>query len=31
MIYSTRKELSDAVKGQVEQLYSCKAWIIYPS
>ena len=38
MIYSTRKELSDAViseydravKGQVEQLYSCKAWVYMP-
>lgn len=35
MIYSTRKELIDAVisdynravKGHVEQLYNCKAWI----
>lgn len=38
MIYSTRKELSDdviseydrAVKGQVEQLYNCKAWVFMP-
>lgn len=38
MIYSTRKELADAVineynravKGQCEQLYSCKAWIFTP-
>ena len=38
MIYSTRKELSDsvisdynsAVKGQVEQLYSCTAWVYMP-
>lgn len=38
MIYSTRKELADAViseynrtvKGQVEQLYYCKAWIFMP-
>lgn len=38
MIYSTRKELADAVisdynravKGQAEQLYSCKAWIFTP-
>ena len=36
MMYSTRKELADAVigeynrtvKGQVEQLYYCKAWIL---
>lgn len=36
MMYSTRKELADAViseynravRGQVEQLYYCKAWII---
>lgn len=35
MIYSTRKELADAVisdynravKGQIQQLYTCKAWI----
>lgn len=38
MIYSTRKELADAVisdynravKGQREQLYNCKAWIFIP-
>lgn len=38
MIYSTRKELADAVisdynravKGQCEQLYNCKAWIFIP-
>lgn len=38
MIYTTRKELSDAViseynravKGQVEQLYTCKAWVFMP-
>lgn len=38
MIYSTRKELSDAViseynrtvKGQVEQLYNCKALVFMP-
>lgn len=38
MIYTTRKELSDAViseynravKGQVEQLYYCKAWVYMP-
>lgn len=38
MIYSTRKELIDAViseynravKCQVEQLYYCKAWIVMP-
>lgn len=38
MIYSTRKELADAViseynraaKGHVEQLYNCKAWIFTP-
>ena len=38
MMYSTREEFSNAVisdynravKGQVEQLYSCKAWIINP-
>ena len=38
MIYSTRKEIADAViseynravNGQCEQLYSCKAWIIMP-
>ena len=37
MIYTTRKELSDAViseynrtvKGQIEQLYTCKAWVLY--
>lgn len=36
MTYSTKRELTDAViseynravKGQIEQLYSCKAWII---
>ena len=36
MIYSTRKELENdviseygrAVKGQFEQLYNCKAWIV---
>lgn len=38
MMYSTRKELADAViaeynravKGQRKQLYSCKAWIFTP-
>lgn len=38
MMFNTRKELSDAVISdynratncQCEQLYSCKAWIIYP-
>lgn len=38
MMYSTRKELADAViveynravKGQCKQLYSCKAWIFTP-
>lgn len=38
MIYSTRKELSSAVisdyncavKGQVEHLYHCKAWVYMP-
>lgn len=38
MIYRTRKELGDAiisdydrtVKGQVEQLYYCKAWVYMP-
>ena len=38
MIYSTRKELSEAViseynravNGQCEQLYYCKAWIFMP-
>jgi hypothetical protein len=38
MIYNTRRELADAViseynravKGQVEQLYCCKAWIFMP-
>ena len=38
MIYSTRKELSDAViseyncsvKGQIERLYTCKAWVYMP-
>ena len=38
MIYSTRKEIADAViseynravNGQCEQLYSCKAWIFMP-
>jgi hypothetical protein len=38
MIYSTRKDLSDSViseynrtvKGQIEQLYTCKAWIFMP-
>ena len=38
MIYSNRKELSDAVisdynravKGQVERLYYCKAWVYMP-
>lgn len=38
MIYSTRKELADAiiseynraVNGQLEQLYNCKAWIVNP-
>lgn len=38
MMYSTRKELADAViseynravKGQAEQLYCCKAWVFMP-
>ena len=38
MIYRTRKELSEAVisdynravKGQVERLYNCKAWVYMP-
>lgn len=38
MIYIKRKDLSDAViseynrtvKGQVEQLYNCKAWVFMP-
>lgn len=38
MIYTTRRELSDAViseynravKGQVERLYYCKAWVYMP-
>lgn len=38
MIYRTREEISDAViseynrvvKGQVEQLYNCKAWVYMP-
>lgn len=38
MIYTTRKELSDAiiteynrtVKGQIEKLYTCKAWVFMP-
>lgn len=38
MMYNTRQELTDAVikeynravKGQVEQLYYCKAWIFMP-
>ena len=41
MIYSTRKEIEDAViavigeynltlKGKIEQLYSCRAWIFIP-
>lgn len=38
MIYSTREEILDvvyseynsAVKGQVEQLYYCKAWVFMP-
>lgn len=38
MMYSTRKELADAViceynravKGQVRQLYTCKAWVFMP-
>ena len=38
MMYSTRRELADAViseynravKGQAEQLYYCKAWIFMP-
>lgn len=38
MMYSTRKELADAViseynraaSGHVEQLYNCKAWIVNP-
>lgn len=39
MIYSTRKEIADAVISDcncavnppIEQLYSCRAWVIYPS
>lgn len=39
MMYSTRKELADAVideynravNGQCKQLYSCKAWIFTPA
>ena len=38
MIYSTREELSNAVikeynrtvKGQIERLYTCKAWVFMP-
>ena len=38
MIYTMRKELSEAVigeynrtvKGQIEQLYTCKAWVYMP-
>lgn len=38
MIYCTRRELTDAVigeynrtvKGQIEQLYTCKAWVFMP-
>lgn len=38
MIYNTRKELSEAVigeynhtvKGQIERLYYCKAWVYMP-
>ena len=38
MIYTTRKELSEAVigdynravKGQVKRLYNCKAWVYMP-
>lgn len=38
MIYTTRKELSEAVtgeynrtvKGQIEQLYTCRAWVYMP-
>lgn len=38
MIYTTRKELLDAViseyyrtvKGHIEQLYTCKAWVYMP-
>ena len=38
MIYRTRRELTDAViseynravKGQVERLYTCKAWVYMP-
>lgn len=38
MTYSTRRALTDAViseynrtvKGQIEQLYSCKAWVFMP-
>ena len=38
MMYNTRQELADAVikeynrtvKGQVEQLYHCKAWVFMP-
>lgn len=38
MIYSTKRELTDVVfseynrtvKGQIEQLYYCKAWIFQP-
>lgn len=37
MIYSTRRALTDAViseynravKGRIEQLYYCKAWVFY--
>lgn len=41
MIYSTRKDITEAIeaviteynrvgKGQIEQLYSCRAWIFMP-
>lgn len=38
MMYTTRQDLADAVikeynravKGQVEQLYCCKAWVLMP-
>lgn len=39
MMHSTRRDLTDAVfceysrtvKGQIEQLYSCKAWVFMPN
>lgn len=39
MTYRTRRELSDAIikeynrtaRGQIERLYSCKAWVFMPS